>query len=163
MKSTQVTQVTVPVQYEPVIKLLLGLPSQWLMVVEQFVRFLTYQAQNEPTDLIWPMSADSHDSTLVDTDSVAHQNKDIEIINQRADYLDEETSDALTYQVRQTINDPLDYVLSQAGLLTKLGPELQKRALSATMSLDEVVQIMTEADGLSLNEILMEQRTAKEW
>jgi hypothetical protein len=63
----------------------------------------------------------------------------------------------------QTVNDPLDDFLSQAGLSTKLGPELQKRALSATMSLDEITQIMTKADGLSLSEILMEQRTAKEW
>jgi hypothetical protein len=82
VKSTQSIQITIPVQYEPIIKLLLELPSQWVIVVEQFMRFLV---QNH--------------TELFPEQLIVKNNKDIEIINQRAEYLNKETADALTYQV----------------------------------------------------------------
>ncbi len=41
----QTVQITVPAQYEPIVKLLIELPTQCLMSIEQFIRFLMYQIQ----------------------------------------------------------------------------------------------------------------------
>jgi hypothetical protein len=68
MKSAQLVQITIPAQYEPIVKLLLELPSQWVIVVEQFMRFL---AQNH--------------TELSSEQVIVKNNKDIEIINQRAE------------------------------------------------------------------------------
>ena len=168
MKSSQSTQITIPVQYEPVIKLLLTLPTQWLMMVEQFVRFLAYQAQNESSsnELINPKPTDFQAQTGDNPDPVEpvpNQHKDVEIINQRADYLNQETEESLSYQISDRMTDPLDQLLYKTGLLTQLGPELQKRAQLTTLSLDEVIEIMSQANGESLSEILIAQRMAKAW
>jgi hypothetical protein len=81
MKSAQLVQVSVPIQYEPIVKLLLDLPAKWLTMVEQFIRFLT---QNEPSstsptvatpastlvDLIGIMPTDYHGNALTDSEAL---------------------------------------------------------------------------------------------
>jgi hypothetical protein len=48
--------------------------------------------------------------------------------------------------------------LLAGGLLTELGPELKKRANQNTISLEEAQQILGNAGGRSLSEIVIEQR-----
>ena len=53
-------------------------------------------------------------------------------------------------------------ILRSTGLLSELGPELQRRA-DPTISLEEVVAAMSQAGGPSLSEIVLEERRAREW
>lgn len=52
-------------------------------------------------------------------------------------------------------------VLRAAGLLTELGPELKRRAAEATLSLEEIQEILSRAGGKPLSEIVIEQRGPK--
>ena len=62
----------------------------------------------------------------------------------------------------QNENKPTRQILREAGLLTELGPEL-KRLADPTISLDEVSAALSQVEGPSLTEILLEQRRLKEW
>ena len=53
-------------------------------------------------------------------------------------------------------------ILREAGLLTELGPEL-KRLADPTISLGEVSAALSQVEGPSLTEIVLEQRRLKEW
>ena len=53
-------------------------------------------------------------------------------------------------------------ILRAAGLLTELGPDLKKRA-DSTISLHDVREALTRAEGPSLSDIVLEQRRLKEW
>jgi hypothetical protein len=53
-------------------------------------------------------------------------------------------------------------ILRAAGLLSELGPVLQRRA-DPTISLDEVIAELDQAGGKPLSEIIMEQRSSREW
>jgi hypothetical protein len=53
-------------------------------------------------------------------------------------------------------------ILRAAGLLTELGPELQKRANYATATLEEVQTAFARVGGDPLSEIVIEQRGPKE-
>jgi plasmid stability protein len=52
-------------------------------------------------------------------------------------------------------------VLRAAGLLTELGPELKRRAAEATLSLEEIQEILRRVGGKPLSEIVIEQRGPK--
>lgn len=52
--------------------------------------------------------------------------------------------------------------LSEAGLLTELGPNLRHLA-DPTISLEEVQAALSRASGQSLSDIVLEQRRAKDW
>lgn len=60
-----------------------------------------------------------------------------------------------------TDHETIDQALKAAGLLSELGPRLQHRAKSATMTLPEIIHLMSSTEGQSLTDILLEQRTAK--
>lgn len=51
--------------------------------------------------------------------------------------------------------------LRKAGLLTELGPEIQKRAQEANLSLAEVQAALDAAEGKPLSEIILEMRGPK--
>ena len=53
-------------------------------------------------------------------------------------------------------------ILREAGLLTELGPELKQLA-DPTISLEEVSAALSQVEGPSLTEIVLEQRRSKEW
>ncbi len=74
-----------------------------------------------------------------------------------AEWLDERLAEqpALNEQARGI------EVLRQAGMLTELGPELKKRAARAHLTLDEVREIMARGEGMSLSELVLEQRGPK--
>lgn len=52
-------------------------------------------------------------------------------------------------------------ILRSAGLLTELGPELQKRAMRSTATLEEVQASFARVGGKPLSEIVIEQRGPK--
>lgn len=53
-------------------------------------------------------------------------------------------------------------VLRAAGLLTEPGPEMQRLASEATMTLEEVNAVFARVGGKPLSEIAIEQRGSKE-
>lgn len=53
-------------------------------------------------------------------------------------------------------------VLRAAGLLAELGPEMEKRAAEATMTLEEVRTGLDSAGGVPLSELILEMRGPKE-
>jgi hypothetical protein len=53
-------------------------------------------------------------------------------------------------------------VLRAAGLLTEPGPELQRLASEATMTLEEINAAFARAGGKPLSEVVIEQRGPKE-
>lgn len=53
-------------------------------------------------------------------------------------------------------------ILRATGLLSELGPELQRRA-DPTISLEQVIADLDQAGGPSLSEIIIEQRREREW
>jgi len=62
-----------------------------------------------------------------------------------------------------TNHEATDQVLKAAGLLSELSPQLQQRARSATMTLPEIIQLLSSVKGQSLSDILLEHRAAKPW
>ena len=64
--------------------------------------------------------------------------------------------------------EPLDQreqmsaILRAAGLLAELGPEMEKRAAQATMTLEEVRAGLDAAAGPPLSELILEMRGPKE-
>lgn len=52
-------------------------------------------------------------------------------------------------------------VLQAAGLLTELGPEMQKRAAQADLTLEEVRAALDASEGQPLSELIIEMRDSK--
>lgn len=53
-------------------------------------------------------------------------------------------------------------VLQSAGLLTKLGPEMNGRALKSAVTLEDVQSALDNSEGKPLSEIIIEMRDPKE-
>lgn len=79
----------------------------------------------------------------------------------------EKTAEIILYQ-RLTIPAPATEkaraieALRKAGLLTELGPEMQKRAAQANLSLEEVRAALDASEGKPLSEIIIEMRGPKQ-